>query len=203
MHRVEQWLFWKFGEVAVLLCKNILKFDHSALSTVLILALFVMALPNKCMKQSWTILTIEISPSIHWFLPGLFPAHRWSFWMSHCTTYCARLSLVLCQAVVHVCSRLACILRAATCCVRQRESCSRSLNILKASMPMVLSQSSRLLFLASHRMEMTRECKIPSRFSLEIHIFSTFAWSVPMLVPKHNSRFSSFLQHTLLVMMID
>ena len=105
MHRVEQWLFWKFGEVAVLLCKNILKFDHSALSTVLILALFVMALPNKCMKQSWTILTIEISPSIHWFLPGLFPARRWSFWMSHCTTYCARLSLVLCQAVVHVCSR--------------------------------------------------------------------------------------------------
>ena len=98
---------------------------------------------------------------------------------------------------------LACILTAATCCVRQRASCSRSLNILKASMSMVLSQSSRLLFLASHRMELTREHKIPSRFSREIHIFSTFAWSVPMLVPKHNSRFSSFLQHTLLVMMID
>ena len=41
-------------------------------------------------------------------------------------------------------------------------------------------------------MALTRECKNPSRIAREIEIYSIFAWLVPTLVPKHNSRFRVF-----------
>ena len=54
---------------------------------------------------------------------------------------------------------------------------------------MGLSSRRQLVLLASHRMELTRERKNPSQIAREIEIFSNFAWLVPTLVPKHNSRF--------------
>ena len=54
---------------------------------------------------------------------------------------------------------------------------------------MGLSSRSRLLLLASHRMDLNRERKNSSRIAREINLFSNFAWSVPTLVRKHNSRF--------------
>ena len=45
---------------------------------------------------------------------------------------------------------------------------------------------------ASHRIALTRERKNSSRIAREIEIFSIFAWLVPTLVPKHNSRFWVF-----------
>ena len=68
----------------------------------------------------------------------------------------------------------------------------KSLNILTAGEPMGLSSRRQLLLLASHRMALTRECKIPIRIAREIEIFSIFASLVPTLVPKHNLRFRVF-----------
>ena len=77
----------------------------------------------------------------------------------------------------------------ATCSARSRARSRRSLNILTAREPMGLSSRRRLILLASHRMALTRERKNSSRIAREIEIFSIFAWLVPTLVPKHNSRF--------------
>ena len=67
-----------------------------------------------------------------------------------------------------------------------------SLNILTAREPMGLSSRVWLFLLASHRMALTKERKNPNRIAREIEIFSIFAWLVPTLVPKHNSRFRVF-----------
>ena len=81
---------------------------------------------------------------------------------------------------------------AATCRAGPRARRRRSLNILTAREPMGLSSRRRLILLASHRMALTRERKNSSRIAREIEIFSNFAWLVPTLVPKHNSRFWVF-----------
>ena len=86
----------------------------------------------------------------------------------------------------------ACAFAAATCCAGPRAPRSRPLNILTAREPMSLSSRRQLLLLALHRMALTRERKNPSQIAREIEIFSIFAWLVPTLVPKHNSRFWVF-----------
>ena len=81
---------------------------------------------------------------------------------------------------------------AATCRARPRARRRRSLNILTAREPIGLSSRRWLILLASHRMALTRERKNSSRIAREIEIFSIFAWLVPTLVPKHNSRLRAF-----------
>ena len=49
-----------------------------------------------------------------------------------------------------------------------------------------------MFLLASHRMALAGERKNPKRIAREIEIFSIFAWLVPTLVPKHNSRIRVF-----------
>ena len=56
----------------------------------------------------------------------------------------------------------------------------------------ILKFSRQLILLALYRMALTRERKNPNRIAREIEIFSIFAWLVPTLVPKHNSRFRVF-----------
>ena len=79
---------------------------------------------------------------------------------------------------------------AATWCTRQRARRRRFLNLLTELEPITLSSRSRLLLLASHRMALTRERKTLAR-SLE-KLRSSFAYLVPTLIPKHNSRFWVF-----------
>ena len=56
--------------------------------------------------------------------------------------------------------------------------------------PLCTPQCGRIaLLLASHRMALTTKRKTPSRIAREIEIFSILAWLVPMLAPKHKSRF--------------
>ena len=81
---------------------------------------------------------------------------------------------------------------AATCRAGPRARRRRSLNILTAREPMGLSTRRRLFLLASHRMALTGERKNQNRIAREIEIFSIFAWLVPTLVPKQNSRFRVF-----------
>ena len=91
---------------------------------------------------------------------------------------------------------------AATCRAGPRARRHRSLNILTAREPMGLSSRRRSILLASHRMALTEERKNPILIAREIEISSIFAWLVPTMVPKHNSRLS-FLQHNLLILMVD
>ena len=81
---------------------------------------------------------------------------------------------------------------AATCRAGPRTRSSRSLNILTARAPMGPSSRRQLILLASHCMALARERKKPSLIAREIKIFSIFFLKV-----------SSFLQHTLLILMID
>ena len=126
------------------------------------------ALPSERKKSSWICWTIEISPPTRWILLG------------HIELLCIRALT------------WACAFAAATCYARPRASRRKSLNILTAGEPMGLSSRCQLLLLASHRMALTRECKIPIRIAREIEIFSIFASLVPTLVPKHNLRFRVF-----------
>ena len=66
------------------------------------------------------------------------------------------------------------------------------LNILTVREPMGPSSRRWLILLAWHRMALSRERTNPSRIAREIEIISIFDWSVPTLVPKHNSRFWVF-----------
>ena len=70
----------------------------------------------------------------------------------------------------------------------------RSLKSFTAREPMGpgLSSRRRLLLLASHRMALTRNARIRDESLEKSSFFSIFAWSVPTLVPKHNSRFRVF-----------
>ena len=62
---------------------------------------------------------------------------------------------------------------------RDSASCETAPGSSTLHLPMGLSSRSQLYLLASHRMELTRECKIPNPFAHEIKIFSIFAWLVP------------------------
>ena len=77
---------------------------------------------------------------------------------------------------------------------RARRRRPRSLNILTACEPMCLSSRHQMILLASYRTALTWESKNPSRIGREIEIFSIFAWLIPTLVPKLNSRFWVFLR---------
>ena len=85
----------------------------------------------------------------------------------------------------------------AACSEGPRARRSRSLIILTARAgPIGLYSRHRLILLASHRMALIRERKNSSQIALEIEIFSNFAWLIPTLVPKHNSRFWVFCCRT-------
>ena len=165
---------------------------HSARRIALLLASFDVALPSESKKPSWIDWTIEISPSMRWFLLDWFPARISRYRVSHRATYCARWSLTLYRPVVHTSSHFGSRLAGATCRAGPRARRSRSLNILTAREPMGPSSRRRLILLASHCMALARERKKPSRIAREIEIFSIFAGWVPTLVPKHNSRFRAF-----------
>ena len=77
--------------------------------------------------------------------------------------------------------------------MKNKHSCSRSLNILTVREPTGLSSRHRLILLASHRMVLTGERKNSIWIAREIEIFSIFAGRVPTLVPQHNSRIRVFL----------
>ena len=78
------------------------------------------------------------------------------------------------------------------CCARLRAHRRRSLNILTARESMGLSSRRRLLFLALHRMVLTRARKNPSWIAREVKISSICAFSVPTLVQKHILRIALF-----------
>ena len=140
---------------------------YSEWHLLLVLASFDVALPSEREIPSWIDWTIEISPSISWISFSM----RWDV-----------LSLRRARLPLPHAARRA----------RLRARSSRSVNNLTARAPIGLS--SRLLFLlASHRMALTGKRKNPNWIAREIiDIFSIFAWLVPTLVPKQNSRFRVF-----------
>ena len=162
---------------------------HSARRMVLLLGSFIMVLPGERKKPSRISWTIEISPSTRWFFLGRSPA---SFWVSHSTTYCVRLSLILCRPLVHT----------ARCCARQRVRCSRSLKILTAREPMSLFSHRLLLLLVLHQITLLSERKNLIWIAREIKIFTIFTWSVLTWVPKHYSSLS-FPQQNLTIVIFS
>ena len=150
---------------------------------------FDVALPSERKKPSWINWMIELST--RWVMLCRFPAHRSRFRMSHHANYWERQSLKLYRPAVHMCSHFG----ASVCRHMLRETSRahcrhRSLSILTVLEPIGLSESSRsrLLYLASHRMALTRERKTLSRIAQEIKISQfLLCWS-PTFVLKHNSR---------------
>ena len=150
---------------------------HSAHSIVL-LALFDVALPGEREKPSWIVKTVEISPFTHWVL--LIGSPRVGRVFERAIT-----QPIVCYDPWHhdidqlcICAlTLARALATATCCARQRACCSRFLNISTAQEG--FSLCCWLLLLASYSMVLTREHKNPSRIAWQIKIFSIFAWLIP------------------------
>ena len=121
--------------------------------------------------------SLRISPLTHWGLPCWFPACRSSFWVSHSTSCCVRLSLISSWPIVHThscsCARPHCThCYCCTCFATESVHHSRSLNSLTAREPNGLSSRSWLLLLSSYHMVLPSECKNPSQFAWEIEIFT-------------------------------
>ena len=157
--------------------------------------LFDFALPSEHENLSWIDWIIEISPSTRWVLLGRVPRAQVAFSSEPSRNLQPTVRDDPWHHIDPLCIRAFTSARAfaaATCCARPRARRRRSLNILTAREPMGLSSRRRLILLASHRMALTRERKNSSRIAREIEIFSIFAWLVPTLVPKHNSRFRVF-----------
>ena len=189
--------FWDTGKILILhlgQTEHRLALGDSPLCAPisLLLASFDVALPSEGKKPSWIDWTIEISPSTRWFLLCWFPARRSRFRVSRRATYCARRSLTLYRPVVHTCSHFGARVRSRDMPRGTARAPLHVLNILTVLEPMGPSSRRWLILLASHRMALSRERTNPSRIAREIEIFSIFDWSVPKLVPKHNSRFWVF-----------
>ena len=161
-------------------------------------ALIDVELPVERKKPSWINWTIEISPCTRWFLLSLFPARRSHFQVSHLATYCARWSFTSYRPVVNMCSHFGARVRRRHMpreTARALPQVPQHFDGARANgwLIMVLNKINRwLILLASHRMALTRERENSSQIAREIEIFSIFAWLVPTLVPKHNSRFWVF-----------
>ena len=145
------------------------------------------ALPSEREKPCWLDWTIESSPSTRWVCsvgsPRAGRVSERAIMQPFVRDDVGR-SLTSYRPVVHTCSHFG-----ARYAAPDRARRRRFLNISTAREPTGLSSRRRLLLLALHRMTLTKESKMPSRFAREIDIFSTFAWLVPTLDPRHNSRF--------------
>ena len=155
---------------------------HTASSIALLLDLFHFVLPSEREKPSWIDWTIEIFPSTHWFLLCLLPAFliEPSSNLSWAT---------ILDIISNSCAFLLSLWRA-----RSQQPHAALDSERGAAGPstfwlyrcQVVSLRAAGCSDSSHRMALTRECKNPSWIAPEIEIFSSFAWLVLTLVPKHN-----------------